>query len=75
MSPYTLCANFYLVQTWYRPFMVKCNALVRSHLIYLAVGSFGPVPCARLRPSRAGAILANRLANPHYLYLYHVPYH
>ena len=24
--------------------MVKCSALVRSHLIYLVVGSFGPVP-------------------------------
>ena len=24
--------------------MVICSALVRSHLIYLAVGSFGPVP-------------------------------
>ena len=34
--------------------MVKCSALVRSHLIYLAVGSFGPVPSRvdRLHPLR-----------------------
>ena len=34
--------------------MVKCPALVRSHLIYLVVGSFGPVPSRvdRLHPLR-----------------------
>ena len=34
--------------------MVKCSALVRSHLIYLAVRSFGPVPSQvdKLHPLR-----------------------
>ena len=34
--------------------MVICSALVRSQLIYLAVGSFGPVPSRvdRLHPLR-----------------------
>ena len=34
--------------------MVKCSALVRSHLIYLVVGSFGPVPSqvGKLHPLR-----------------------